>query len=291
MSFKAIAAAAAVRAPSASAKLVLFVLANYAGEDASCFPSQARVAEDAQLSLRTVRDACRDLKAAGLIETRQRRRADGSRTTDLVRLLFVEAAPKRQASPVDKRRTAPRPAATGAGHEPAREPGEGSDDPPPKAREAEAAFERAWAAYPEAGRLTSSRRQGRAAWAAEVKGGGDPARMAAAAARYAVERRRWGRSGSPLSFHNFYALGRWIDCAGEGAAAVPAPAGFDGPAELVAALKGRLGAAGFASWTAGASWRDEDRTLVARTRLAAATLAERCRAELRSLAVRVEGPP
>jgi hypothetical protein len=295
VSFRALAAAVGQAAPSASAKLVLVVLAGYAGEDGACFPSQARVAADAQLSLRTVRDAYRDLKAAGLIETTSRRRADGSRTTDLVRLTFPIAPGKRRAAPVDRRQMAPSPAAAGAGPEPAREPaGEGPEGPPSDAGAAgEDWFEQAWAAYPEGGRQTSSRRQARGAWAAELKGGGDGRAMARAAGVYAAERARWGRSGSPLAFHNFLSLGRWVECvaaAGQG----PSPearAPFDGPAEVAQALRAGLGEAGFASWTAGATWRAGARAVAAPTRLAAGRLRDRCGAELRRLGVAVEDPP
>ncbi|HTK33879.1 MAG TPA: helix-turn-helix domain-containing protein [Caulobacteraceae bacterium] len=276
MSFRASAAALKVAAPSASAKLVLVVLASFAGEDATCFPSQGRVAADAQLSLRAVRDSIRALETAGLIQTTPHSRPDGSRTTDLVRLTFpIPAAEPAHTS----RRALPGDAVPGAGDGPVTEPKGGSEDPPQGARPLRGGLER-------------------------LSGGGAADLLAAAGAGgldggaegrgrprlYAADRTRWGLSGAPLSFHNFYVTGRWVDCAEAASVQAPVRERFEGPAGLVAALRAGLGETGFASWTAGATWRETDRTLVARTRLAAATLRERCRSELRAHGARVDGP-
>lgn len=308
MSYRATAAALAVKAPSASAKLVLAVLASYADEAGVCWPSQGRVAADSQLGLRTVRDAYRALEGAGLIASQARRRANGSRSTALVRLMFLERSgeAERRKAP-GPGQGAPEDAAVGAGPEPVTEP---AIEPPtePVARGLpknvfgedevdETRFEQAWAAWPEAGRETSSRREAHAAWAAEVRAGGEPRDMAAAARAYASAPGRWGRSGAPMSFHNFYARGRWeefrpaLNAPGRMASpAATGAGGFEGPDEVASALRGRLGVAGFISWTAGMTWREDRRTLVARTATAARVLADRCEHELKALGVKVEGP-
>lgn len=68
-----------------SQKFVLVALADMADESASCFPGQKRLAAMTGLSVRTVQRALEDLEAHGLI-TRQRRYAEGYRTSDRYRL-------------------------------------------------------------------------------------------------------------------------------------------------------------------------------------------------------------
>jgi DNA-binding MarR family transcriptional regulator len=88
MSLKAMTCAMALRGVTASEKLLLLALANYADEDGACFPSQARLAEDACLSLRTVVTLLAALEERGLIARERRTRRDGTRTSDAITLLF-----------------------------------------------------------------------------------------------------------------------------------------------------------------------------------------------------------
>lgn len=66
---------------------VLMVLANRANNDEpTCFPGQETIAREARLSVRTVRTALAALEEAGLITRKERRRADGSRSSDEYRV-------------------------------------------------------------------------------------------------------------------------------------------------------------------------------------------------------------
>lgn len=77
-----------VEAPGASALLLLFILAEYAGPDGCCFPSQDTLSARSCLSVRAVRDNLKLLEEAGLISQERRTRRDGTRTSNLVRLLY-----------------------------------------------------------------------------------------------------------------------------------------------------------------------------------------------------------
>lgn len=71
---------------SSSAKFVLMVLAEHADDAARCFPSQALIAEETELSERSVRTQLRLLEDAGLIRRTHQQRGDGSRTADTIEL-------------------------------------------------------------------------------------------------------------------------------------------------------------------------------------------------------------
>lgn len=88
MSFEALARIRDLTAPSSSALLLLYVLAEYADADGRCYPSQTTLAKRAQLSERAVRANLSLLRKARLIDQAQRRRKDGSRTSDQFTLTF-----------------------------------------------------------------------------------------------------------------------------------------------------------------------------------------------------------
>lgn len=67
MSFQAMAWAVKQRAGSSSSKLVLLSLANFANDNFECFPSIARIADDCEMSERTVLRAIKSLEDAGLV--------------------------------------------------------------------------------------------------------------------------------------------------------------------------------------------------------------------------------
>lgn len=75
---------------SASAKAVMLVLASYTDAEWSAFAGQELIADETELSVRTVRDVMKDLEGRGLLVRQRRHRRDGSRTSD--RLLLVESA-------------------------------------------------------------------------------------------------------------------------------------------------------------------------------------------------------
>lgn len=69
-------------------KLLLVMIANYADQDATCFPSQKTLAEECEVTDRTVRDWLAKFEETGLIQRTERRRKDGYRTSDMIKLLM-----------------------------------------------------------------------------------------------------------------------------------------------------------------------------------------------------------
>ncbi len=88
MSVQALSAAIALRGVTASEKLLLMVLANYADDKMACFPSHRLLSEDTGLTERTILRLMHGLETRGTINRRERRRPDGSRSTDLITLDF-----------------------------------------------------------------------------------------------------------------------------------------------------------------------------------------------------------
>jgi hypothetical protein len=99
VSVQALSCAFALRGIGASEKLVLLALANYADANMRCWPSQDRLAEDTELSARTVWSALKSLEEKRILSRQQRTRADGTRTTDVFTLHFALTI---QPSPVAK---------------------------------------------------------------------------------------------------------------------------------------------------------------------------------------------
>lgn len=90
MSVTALAVVKARKTGSATRKAILLVLADYADEAWSCWPSQERIAWETELGERTVRRTLTELEADGLIRRVARRGAGGHRTSD--RTVLVETA-------------------------------------------------------------------------------------------------------------------------------------------------------------------------------------------------------
>lgn len=76
----------------AGPKFVLLALADYADEDNSCFPGQAKIAARVACSVDTVARSLKILEEAGLITRTARRKDDGYRTSDRF-VLHVGAQP------------------------------------------------------------------------------------------------------------------------------------------------------------------------------------------------------
>lgn len=89
MSVQALTCAFAVRGVSASEKLLLLALANYADPNMRCFPSHRTLSDDTGLSERTILSILKSLEAQKLVSRQERRRPDGSRSTDLITLHFA----------------------------------------------------------------------------------------------------------------------------------------------------------------------------------------------------------
>lgn len=79
-----------------SEKFTLVVLANYADDQYSCFPSQARIAEDMGAAEVTARRNVRRLEEAGYVIRSRRVDRDGHRTSDRYRLAVGQAIPTDQ---------------------------------------------------------------------------------------------------------------------------------------------------------------------------------------------------
>lgn len=80
-------------------KIVLLALADWANDDGECYPGQTTIAEKCDVSERTVRSVLARLIEWGLIDSEERRRPDGYRTSNLYRLRTSPANPAAEASP------------------------------------------------------------------------------------------------------------------------------------------------------------------------------------------------
>lgn len=134
-----------------------------------------------------------------------------------------------------------------------------------------------WDVWPRDGRKTSSRHLLARALAPLLADGVPPARLIAAAFAYAADKPAWGVRGRPKACGAFYAEGRWenfgaaADAAGLGEGASDL-FGFDGPAQVRAAVVA-AGGDGFAkSYLDPATWRADDATILTSTKLAAEVL-------------------
>lgn len=65
-------------------KLILLLLANYAGRDGICFPSQEELAKQAGITDRAVRTWLSRFEESGLISREKRYRKNGTRGSDLI---------------------------------------------------------------------------------------------------------------------------------------------------------------------------------------------------------------
>jgi hypothetical protein len=164
-----------------------------------------------------------------------------------------------------------------------------NDLPSGRAREGSSEIkERAYAAYPDAGRLgVSSRREFDSAWENELADGAEETRLEAAVRAYAADPKAWGSSGKPVAAHNFLSRGRWVEFAdrAEQLPAIAAATGWQGPTEIRQLVINAKGEAWCGSWFDPASWNGS--AVVARTRLAAGQLRE----VLRQFDVEVLNPP
>lgn len=100
MSIQAVAWAIDQKTGSAAGKVVLICLANYADEDGQCWPSQKTIAEETELSERSVREWLQKLEDAGLLTRKSRRRDDGYRAADLI-CLALKNQPAKSAGKSD----------------------------------------------------------------------------------------------------------------------------------------------------------------------------------------------
>lgn len=299
MSFKALAEIRGVEAPGASALLLLFILAEYAGADGLCFPSQCTLSERSRLSVRAVRDNLAALEGAGLIERDRRTRKDGTRSSDRIRLTYyVPEQPAESASCEDinrqndvednRRQTARQPAAV-AGlttFEPVSE-----SITSPRKREVAVDFEKWWEVYPrkaeKAGALKLFERivRTRAATSDE---------LIAAAQRYAIQTH--GRDLAMVKNPTTWLQRECWKPDGERAstegAAASTPLGFTrpefaGPARVRALVVSERGEAWARSWLDPCGWDEAASQIIPRSALAADRIRQELRRQLHDAGITV----
>lgn len=92
MSITAMAWARRQRCGSGTQKAVLMVLADYANDDGRSYPRQKTLCEDTEFGERTIREALAALERQGKIRREERRRRDGTRTSDTILLMMGQPA-------------------------------------------------------------------------------------------------------------------------------------------------------------------------------------------------------
>lgn len=302
MSFAALAAIRGVEVPGSSALLLLFVLAEYAGDDGCCFPSQATLSDRSRLSVRAVRDNLGLLEEAGLIEQERRNRKDGTRTSNRIRLLYYipeQAAESaacgeahRQNDVSSNRQSAPRQPAAGADpttFEPVSEP-----ITSPRKRELDAAFEAWWEIYPR----KAEKRAARQLFEVAVRRHGASFEdLASAAQAYAIEVH--GRDPVMVKQPTTWLQRRaWLPEDTTPAASSAAPSlglakpVFAGPAELRARIVATRGEAWVRSWIDPCGWADAASQIIPRTAFAGERIEQELgRRLLREWGVSIGSPP
>lgn len=90
MSVQAISWAVAQRCGNPSGKMVLYVLANYANSAGECWPSTESIANESELSIRSVLTWLQKLADLGLISIERRKTSTGTQLTNKYRLHMAE---------------------------------------------------------------------------------------------------------------------------------------------------------------------------------------------------------
>lgn len=107
MSIAAFAWATKQKAGGVAAKAVLRALADYADDTGLCWPSQATLAFDTELTDRSVRDQLVKLEKSGLITREEYRRRDGTQGSDRIRLNMEDCRkdvpPERKDVPISRK--------------------------------------------------------------------------------------------------------------------------------------------------------------------------------------------
>lgn len=217
MSHKATNWAVLQRGIRPAAKLVLWHLADRHHPDNGCFPSQARLAEDCEISPSSLNDQLKALESAGLIRREQRIDPDTKRQKSTRYILgfeddfdqgVAEPAPEIGDGPTpeigdgadSENRADPTPKNPGSRHrksesKPVKEPGK--EPGPITSRQAD----RFWEAYPEEGRANTAKSGLIFLMMNRVAELGSADRLIAAAVAYATAIDKAGTK--PLALHNW----------------------------------------------------------------------------------------
>jgi DNA-binding transcriptional ArsR family regulator len=97
VSFQALNWVKSIQLGDSSARFVAYMLANYADEEGSCYPTIAMLAADTDLADRTVRSAIKRLTDLGLVAVVRQRNGDGTLGRNRYRLALDETGPKADA--------------------------------------------------------------------------------------------------------------------------------------------------------------------------------------------------
>lgn len=244
-------------------KAVLLVIAAYAGADGTCYPGQDTIARQACCSVKTVERVLKTFAARGWLERTERRRRDGSRTSDLLHLCMAPN-PERREQP-DTMSGSPEPSRHPVQTNPTSCPDQpdtmsglttfeplGEITPPNPPRGGDAArsaemFETVWNAYPETGKAATNRERSRRAWDAALTDA-EPVVVLEGVRRFAASKAaRVGGGARVPSLHRWLNERRWEAWATPGD--LPSTAArWEGPPELRAAVVAAKGEAFARSW-------------------------------------------
>ena len=86
MSFRYLAWAQSAKTGSPTSKAILLAICSVVNDEGIGWPSQQRIADDSELSIRTVKSAMIKLETSGIISRQRRYREGGYRTSDLIQV-------------------------------------------------------------------------------------------------------------------------------------------------------------------------------------------------------------
>lgn len=266
---------------TATEKAVLLIIASYAGPDGTLFPSQETISRQACCSIKTVERALRVFQDRGWIERTERRRRDGSRTSDLIFMAKVANPEAREQPdtvsgsdastrhPVQTKQT-PCPSLTDTvsgltTFEPAIEPTRGTYKNKTRER---SIFDEALEAYPETGRQVTDIPQARMQWDEAAETIGETALLEAVKA-FAAAPVPKKRDLVP-SMQRWLSGRRYLAFLAKPEAANPITVGWAGPADLRAAVVSEAGEGTAVNYIDPSEWVDG--TIIARTAFGAERL-------------------
>lgn len=255
---------------TATEKAVLMIIASYAGPDGTLYPSQETIARQSCCSVKTVERALKTFEERGWIERTERRRHDGSRTSDLIFMVKVaNPEPREQPDNVSgSRGTTRHPVQTKQTSCPILtdtvsglttfEPVTRTYKNKPRDREL---FEEAFSAFPESGRQVTDEPLARAAWDAAAKDVDEETLLEAVRA-FAAAPVPKKRDLVP-SMNRWLSGKRYLAFLDKAEAPLRSASTWAGPADLRAAVAAESGEGMAANYIDPAGW--EDGEIIART--------------------------
>lgn len=193
MSLQALSWAFAQQSLKSPQKFVLVTLANYADENGSCFPGQARISLDTGMSVRSVKRCLKSLEELGYIWVENRQRANGSRTSNRYLLKLIQSAmlspPKvPTCHPPGDTLSPPEPSLNRKLIKERKKEIKKKENPPPNG------FDDFYFHYP----LKVAKKAARQKYDVAIKSGVDPTTILEACKRYAKEQKK---HGAPFTAH------------------------------------------------------------------------------------------